>query len=176
MLDVSVSYNRFKFIGYEFLSWLWYVIENDDGLLKRIDPQLVSFDIGNRIVFENFRNDTQESITIKGDEANLAEGMIALGKGAYVTEVNLTYISGDHRWNFSIKGESLTFTGLKTPETGPVESNEDIEGVVLEKIYLVEKAVTFIHELYRVFIKKRVSMEWDKKTVPLVNKWILAKT
>lgn len=29
MLDVSVSYDRYKFLGYEFLTWLWFLIEKD---------------------------------------------------------------------------------------------------------------------------------------------------
>ena len=29
MLDVAVAYNRFKFLGEEFLTWLWFVIDQD---------------------------------------------------------------------------------------------------------------------------------------------------
>ena len=65
MLDVSVSYNRYKFLGYEFLTWLWFVMENQQDILKESDKELVSLDIGNCIVLENNKNDSTESITIK---------------------------------------------------------------------------------------------------------------
>ena len=29
MLDLAVAYNRYRFLGDEFLTWLWYTIEND---------------------------------------------------------------------------------------------------------------------------------------------------
>ena len=52
MLDIAVAYNRFKFLGDEFLTWLWFVIEQDPSVLRNADPDLKSFEIGNRIVLE----------------------------------------------------------------------------------------------------------------------------
>ena len=66
MLDVAVSYNRFKFIGHEFLTWLWFIMEENRDVLKHLsssDP--VYLEIGNGLVVENMMNDTLEKITIK---------------------------------------------------------------------------------------------------------------
>ena len=57
MLDVAISYSRYKFIGYEFLTWLWFVMENQPQLLRQVDNELVSLDVGNRMVLENNRNE-----------------------------------------------------------------------------------------------------------------------
>ncbi len=172
MLDVAVSYKRFKFLGNEFLTWLWYIMENQPDLLNKADKDLVSLDIGNRIVFENSRNNTVESITIKGDEAGLEEGVLSLQKGAVVTELNLIFKAGDHEWRFNIKGESLNISGFKPPESGKVEKSEDIEGAVLEKVFLYEKIFVFINCLYEQFIKLRVTDKWAKEVVPSIKKWI----
>ncbi len=172
MIDVSVSYNKFKFLGNEFLTWLWYIMETDQELLRKSDPELVSLDIGNRIVFENTVHDVVESITIKGDDAGLEEGVLSLGKGAVVTELHLVYKSGDNEWKFNVKGESLNISGLKPPETARVEKKEDIEGAVLEKVFLYEKIVTLIDNLYKQFIILRVSNKWKDKTIPSIKKWI----
>ena len=40
MLDVAVAYNRFKFLGDEFLTWLWFIIEQDPAYLKIADQDL----------------------------------------------------------------------------------------------------------------------------------------
>jgi len=172
MLDVAVSYNRFKFLGYEFLTWIWFIMENQKDILKKADKELVSLDIGNRIVLENNRNNTIETITIKGDEAGLEEGILSLKKGAVVTELNLIYKAGNHEWHFNIKGESLNISGLKTPETGKVEKKEDIEGAVLEKVFLCEKVLVLVSHLYKQFINLRVTNNWNKGVVPLMQKWI----
>ena len=107
MLDVAVSYNRYKFLGHEFLTWLWFLMEKDPSALKGLEPDLVSLEVGNRIVLENKINGSVESITIEGDDAGLEEGILALRKGAVVTEMNLHYQSGELKWQFTLKGESF---------------------------------------------------------------------
>jgi hypothetical protein len=172
MLDVAVSYNRYKFLGYAYLTWLWFVIEKDQDRIKKLDREPVSLQIGNRIVLENRQKDTVESITIKGDDADLEEAILALRKGAVVTELNLSYKTGDQEWRFTIKAESLNIAGLKCPQTGFVDSEEDLEGAVLEKVYLYDKAVQLTDNLFKQFITLRVLEDWDKKVVPLMRQWI----
>jgi len=57
MLDVSVSYNRYKFLGYEFLTWLWFLIEKERTIIKELNPDLASLEIGNRVALENRVNE-----------------------------------------------------------------------------------------------------------------------
>ncbi len=174
MLDITFAYNRFKFLGDEFLTWLWYVIENDSGYLKNISPDLSSLETGNRIVLENRQHQAVERVTIKGDDANLEEGILALRKGALVTEINLGFKAGDQEWQFTIKGESLNISGFKTPFAGPIETAKDVEGAVLEKVYLYEQAIQLVDNLYKNFIKIRVSSQWPTKVVPMIKKWMHA--
>ncbi len=175
MLDIAVAYRRYQFIGDEFLTWLWYTLEQDARLLTRIDPEIAALEIGNRMVFENrYRKDNEETVTIKGEEANMDEGLLALKKGAMVTEVNLVYRSGDQEWRFNLKGESLNLSSLRVPETGKIETREDIEGAVIEKTYLYDKIIKLINVLFQYFIKLRISNEWSTKTVPGIRKWILS--
>ena len=172
MLDVSVSYNRYKFIGHEFLTWLWFMIEKEPERLKSVSKNLDSLTIGNRIVIENRRNDeVLEAITIKGDDAGLEEGILSLKKGAVVTEINLIQTIGDNIWSYTLKGESLNISSLKTPAVGQVETGDDIEGAVIEKVYLYEQVIELIHNLFKIFIKKRVSDSWSE-TVNHIKKWI----
>jgi len=175
MLDISFAYSRYKFLGNEFLTWLWFIVENDMERLQKIEKDLVYLNIGNRIVLENKINDAVETITILGDDAGLEEGIISLGKGAVVTEINLLYKSGNNEWRFTIKGESMNISNLKIPETAIVESSEEVEGMVLEKAYLYEKATELIDNLFNEFIKLRVSGKWTESIVPNIRKWIYSE-
>ena len=171
MLDVAVAYNRFKFLGEEFLTWLWFVIDQEPTILRKADPDLTILEIGNRIVLEKRDRKTVERITIKGENAGLEEAMLALQKGALVAELNLICRSADQKWQFTLKGESLNLSSLKTPKiTGP-ESPEDLEGIVLEKIFLYDKILQFLEKLYKNFIKYRLSEHWQKRDVNLIKKW-----
>lgn len=171
MLDVAVAYNRFKFLGEEFLTWLWFAIEKDPVILKKADPDLTSLEIGNRIVLEKRHKKSVERITIKGENAGLEEAMLALQKGALVAELNLVYRSAEQKWQFTIKAESLNLSSLKTPQTAVPESPEDMEGVVLEKIFLYDKILQFLDKLYKTFIKYRVSTRWQKRDISLIKNW-----
>jgi hypothetical protein len=172
MLDVAVAYNRFKFLGDEFLTWLWYVIEQDPAILKNIDPDLTSFEIGNRIVLEKRKKESVERITIKGENAHFEEGMLALNKGALVAELNLVCRTTEQKWQFTLKGESLNLSGFKTPQIAALESPDDLEGAILEKVFLYDKILQFLEKLYKTFIKLRTSNNWQSRIVPLIKKWM----
>ncbi len=175
MLDIAVAYNRYRFLGNEFLTWLWYLVENDHSMLKTAVSSFTSLDIGNRIVLENQKNDNiLETITIKGDEAGLEEGIMALKKGAVVTELNLLLKAGDQEWHFNIKGESMNISSLKTPETAAVEKKEDVEGAILEKMYLYQNVSELIDNLFKQFIDIRTSDQWHRQERLHIAKWIAA--
>ncbi len=172
MLDVAVAYSRYQFLGEEFLTWLWFIIEKNQNLIKNFDPEIVALEVGNRVVFENRRKEAAERITIKGDGASLEEGILALKKGALVTELNIVYKSAELMWQFTLKGESLNISTMSIPNTGSPESEEDIEGVVLERIFLYDKALQLLDKLYAHFVSLRVSDSWHSQESPLIRKWI----
>ncbi len=175
MLDVSIAYEKYKFLGYEFLTWLWFMSETDQEYLRGLNAEMVSMDVGNRLVVENRKSGAVETITIKGDDAGLEEARLALKKGALVSEINLIYKAGDQKWQFTVKGESLHLTALKIPETTPVgvvQSEEDWEGAVLEKTYLYEKAIMLVRQMYGGFVKLRIQNEWSNRIVPKMKSWI----
>jgi hypothetical protein len=172
MIDIAVAYNRYRFLGNEFLTWLWFVIENDMNTLSQCDPDFVDLDVGNRMVLENRLANGKETLTIKGDAAGLEEAVLALNKGALITDLQLLYKSGPLQWSFSIKGESLSLSGMKLPESGPIESSDDVEGVILEKIYLYDKPLEFIDKLYQTFIKLRLSDAWPNTITPALKQWL----
>jgi len=172
MLDVATAYNRYKFLGEEFLTWIWYIIENDQHLIKNYDLNFVGLEIGDRIVFENRRKESVERITIKGEEAGLEEGILALKNGALVTELNMIYRSAELIWQFTLKGESLNISRLNIPKTDLPDSDEDMEGFVLEKLFLYDKLLQLVKNLFAHFIKLRISNKWQNQEVFSIRKWI----
>ncbi len=169
MLDASISYYRYAFLGCEFLTWVWFLISTSsiNNILKKGD----SLEIGKKIVLERKVNDSIEKITIKGKDADLEEGMVSLKKGAVVKEINLLYRSGEKEWFFTITGENLNLSNIKTPDVGFIETKNDVEGIAIEKIYLFNVICFLIDDLYKNFIKIRVSNKW-KPVVSDIREWI----
>jgi hypothetical protein len=172
MIDLSVAYNRYRFLGDEFLTWLWHLIETDSTFFSKIDSDCSELEIGNRMVLENRKGKSVEKITIKGDGAGLEEGKLALQKGALVAELALLFNTGEHQWQFSIKGESLNVSGLKTPGPALPQSPEEMEEFLLDKAQRILKILNFIEILFKLFIKLRISTKWQSKTLPSLKKWL----
>jgi hypothetical protein len=172
MLDIAVAYNRYRFLGDEFLTWVFFIIDNHPDILNEIDADLSELQIGNRLLLENRIGNHKEMISIKGDDAGLEEGKLSLRKGAVVIELNIACKMENQEWRFTLKGESLSFSSLKVPDTGPVENKDDIEGFFLEKAYLFEKIIDIVNRLFDRFLTMRSSVEWTTSSVHNMRQWL----
>ena len=174
MLDIATAYNKYKFLGNDFLTWIWFLIENDHDISSLLDSKdAVTLELGNSIVLENKLGDkSKEKITIKGDQAGLEEGITALKKGAFVTQINLICKTNKDEYKFTIKGDSFNITGLKTPKTDLSHKEDEIEGLVLEKTFFCFKIFKVIDTLFLKHIEQRTSDDWNHKGLQEVKTWI----
>lgn len=174
MLDIATAYNKYKFLGNDFLTWIWYLIETNQSISALIDAaEPITMEIGNSLVLENKLGDkSKENIAIKGDQAGLEEGTTALRKGACVTQINLICKIGEDEFKFTIKGESFNITGLKPPKTDLSKNEEEIEGLVLEKAAFCFKICDIIDSLFLKYLKKRISDDWKSQELQQIRKWI----
>jgi hypothetical protein len=174
MLDIATAYNKYSFLGNEFLTWIWFLIEKEKDIAAIMESkESISLSIGNSLVLENNLGDkSKEKITIKGDKAGLEEGTTALKKGAFVTELNLLCKMGEEEYKFTIKGESFNITGLKTPAAQTTKSEDELEGIILEKTYLLLKVIQVIDTLFLKYIEQRISDDWKRKELQEINSWI----
>ncbi len=174
MLDIATAYNKYSFLGNEFLTWIWFLIETEQNLTAILSfEEPVSLEIGNSIVLENNLGDkSKEKITIKGDQAGLEEGTTALKKGAFVTQINLICKLGEEVYKFTLKGESLNMTGLKTPAPPASKSEDEIEGIILEKVFLLQKVTKVIDTLFLKYVEQRMTDGWNNKGLQDISNWI----
>ena len=174
MLDIATAYNKYKFLGNDYLTWIWFLIENNHNISSIINSKdIITLEVGNSIVLENKLGDkSKEKITIKGDQAGLEEGTTALKKGAFVTQINLICKINEDEYKFTIKGESFNITGLKTPKTEISNNEDEIEGLVLEKAFLGFKIFKVIDTLFLKYIEQRTSDEWNHKGLQDLKNWI----
>ncbi len=173
MYDIATAYNKYKFLGNDFLTWIWYAVENSIDIkdLTGFDCTSLTLYIGNGIVLENIQNRIREKITIKGDEIGLEEGKTALRKGAFVTDINLLLKIDDHEFSFTVKGESINITSLKTASFKSGKT-DDIEASVLDKAFLFEKLFAFIDTFFNTYIGLRSSEKWENTDKVRLDKWI----
>lgn len=174
MLDIATAYNKYKFLGNDYLTWIWFLIETDQNITSLIvSKESITLEIGNSIVLENVLGDkSKEKITIKGDQAGLEEGTTALKKGAFVTQINLICKINEDEYRLTIKGESLNITGLKTPKIDLSRDEDETEAILLEKAFLTFNLLNVIDTLFLKFIELRISDDWYSREFKQIKEWI----
>lgn len=163
-----------KFLGQEFLIWLWHFsdtlgnVYEINGINKdKIDDVYVSVD--DKIVLEvNNEDDDNEKVICHGKTSEMQEAAKALVQGKRVTFLKLTMTNPDSE-DFSVSLEDKWFSfRCKTPKVSM--DKDDIEGVLLEKIYLTNKLINYIEQLFISFLDTRLSSEW-LETVKEISDW-----
>jgi hypothetical protein len=173
MFDIAVAYNRYKFLGQEFLTWLWWAIDNQQISTLKHSEETISWMVGKRVVIEKRMDETLEKITISGDDPAMDEGMLALANGGLVAEIHLILMIANTRWEFTLKGESLSYSNIKSADIAKPLSNEAFEGALLEKAYLVEQIFKIIDKNYSDFLQVRLNQDWDKTRLQ-IKQWLQA--
>jgi hypothetical protein len=67
----------------------------------------------------------------------------------------------------------MNISSLKTPETAHLENKEDMEGAILEKIFLYQYITDIIDYLFQKFVHLRTSDQWQREALPNIVKWIV---
>ena len=182
MMDIAVAYNRYAFLGSEFLAWLWWASENDaESISNAAKPDgevSVILTLGNGMSIENDGQGLKpkSKITIKGADAGHKEAMIALSEGGSIKEIHFHCTIGENEFSFTITSNDLALKSLKTPSTGEVKKQEEIEGAVLEKLYLNGSIFEILDTLFFSFVDSRLSGDWDDTILPAINGWLNGET
>lgn len=158
-MDVVDMYSEFPHIGNEFLTWMWFKGETDPAF---------KFAVGSKIVFSK----EKDTVTIKGDQDELIIGKVAMSDGYIVSEMQLVYSSDDPRFSFSMKGSDMSFNGLKTPKVEGDGSDDEEEGLILEKVSLIEEIASVVDNVFKQYILMRVDEDEWRDTVHKIKNWI----
>jgi recombination associated protein RdgC len=159
-------------IGREFLTWLWFKSEERNGFIDlpgRGDIEVIFL---RRLVLESGDGINSETVTCHGANADLKEGKEALRQGKKIKEGRIRLRIDADAWEFTFKADSHSFQSLKLPETVEMADEKDLEGRSLERIYLIERVIKTMDDLFALFLTIRQSPHWLSDERPRMNKWM----
>jgi hypothetical protein len=162
------------FLGREFLTWLWYKSDQTGGSIETSDGKTVEVFFLDRMTLDLLDTETPQTVTLKGEQSELREGLAALREGKKIEEARISLNSGENDFTMTIKGTWFSFGGFKTPPILPSSESaddEDPEGGFLEKVYLVEEGMDMVDSLFGRFLKLRISSDWDAELLQL-KRWV----
>ncbi len=160
-----------EFLGREFLTWLWFRSESQEGVFDLAELGTVEILFEGRMTLEPDGEERGDKFTCDGAGTRLGEARFSLTRGKKVTQVSLRLLRGDDEWSFTLDAAWLNLSGLKVPKVMQ-DAREDAEGLFYERMFLIEQPVAVVNALFEEFIRLRVSPEWDQDELPALVEWI----
>ncbi len=165
-----------RFIGQEFLTWLWFKSEERGGLVEihGVGDIVVVFE--KHMLLEYGEGESNEKCICSGLQSELQEARTGLKMGKKLEQARLQLISGDYEYNFTLAAALMEFRNVKLPKTagteeGRTDNAEETEGMILERIFLFEELVRLVNALFRVFLEYRTGDGWQEE-LSKVRAWV----
>jgi len=163
-----------RFLGYEFLTWLWFFSEQSQGRFQISEKLSGEVSLGERLVL-CMPGDGKEKVICTTQANALHEARVALQQGKLAEEIQLYLKIGDNDYYLTLDSSLWALKGLKTPKQLPDYEEEDAEGKFLEKMFFIEEVSSALNVIYAKFLSQRLSPAWDSDILPAFRKWIVGK-
>jgi hypothetical protein len=170
-LNLIERVGQAEFLGREFLTWLWFRSEKQEGVFDLGESGILEILFQGKMTLESDGEGRGDMVTCTRAGARRDEARFALAMGKKVTRASVRLLMGDDEWSFSLDAAWLNFSGLRTPKVMQ-DVREDGDGLFYERMYLIEKPVAAVNALFSEFIGLRVSPGWDREELPALKEWI----
>jgi recombination associated protein RdgC len=139
-----------RFLGEEFLLWLW-MRGLQDGGTSGAEGDTSSCFVEDAVVLQTERGDVKELSLRKGNPAESRAAFEALSRGMRPVKAKLRIISGDMDWVFSLAAATLDLSTLTLP---PV-SSKDPMGRLADRLFLLEEGTAHLERRFDAFLHRR---------------------
>lgn len=171
-MDMLDRINKTSFLGKEFLTWLWFRSEQQEGLFRDLPNQeLFEVWFDDKLVLDTAMDKIKEVNSIRGESpTETAEANAALRVGKKVSDAKLRIIKDEREWVCTVKAEELALSGVKVPSVLSREEDEQ----VLERLMLIGELESVLDTLYEEFLKVRLDEERWSVELDNIRRWVHA--
>ncbi|MFB6265197.1 MAG: hypothetical protein ABEL76_16480 [Bradymonadaceae bacterium] len=160
-----------RFLGSEFLLWLWYKSDCYGGLFELRGHGEVEVVFDDRLTLEAYLGEAGQNVIKGGTPADSKEARTALREGKRPTRARLRIVKDGREWKFKFKAEPFDISTLKIPAVLTDREDEKLE----ERMGLVSEVESILDALYREFLSLRTGSVWSDRMVPAIRDWIEAE-
>lgn len=165
-----------RFIGQEFLTWLWFKSEERGGSVELPGKGDIIVVFEKHMLLEYGEGESNEKCICSGLQTELKEARTGLLMGKKLEQARIQLVQGEYEYNFTLAGALMEFRSVKLPKTAGTEQEqtgnpEETEGMILERIFLFEELVRIVNELLRYFLTIRTGDGW-REELAKIRTWI----
>jgi hypothetical protein len=166
-MDLLDIIQQKKFLGPEFLTWLWYQSEKHGGVLTIPDQDAVTLWIDDRMELESHDPSDQRNVLRGGAPSTSPEARAALKEHRKASGAKLRIAKGEREWAFQLDAKTLDLKSVKIPAL--LTSEEDDK--FFERVHLIEELKEVVEALFGRFIKIRTAHEWGEERADMAR-WV----
>jgi len=167
------------FLGREFLTWLWFKSIRSGGRIEIPGGRVLEVIFLDKMTLDLAEAETPQTVTLKGEQSELREGLAALREGKKIEEARISIRVGDDDFTMNLKATWFSFGSFRTPAILPSEEadlDDDGEAALLEKTRLIEEGLEAVDALFAYFLGLRVSDRWEVEELPALRRWIASSS
>jgi len=159
-------------LGQDFLTWLWYKSDTQNGVFKGKDGAAFELHMEQRVSVQGGEGESLETAVVSGPMSELREARLGLANGKKVNKALVRLEQDSENWQVTLKAEDFTLSSLRTPtmEAGK-EEGDDPDAKFLEKVYLVERCLDMLDSVYKSFVQLRLSPQWAQEVTGF-RRWL----
>ncbi|GAB4339927.1 MAG: hypothetical protein Kow0089_13200 [Desulfobulbaceae bacterium] len=164
-----------RFLGQEFLAWLWFKSEERGGAVEvpGMGDVLVVFE--KHMLLEFGEGEASEKVICRGLQTELKEARAGLLMGKKPEQARIRFTRGDYEFNVTLTAATMEFRNVRLPKTVAAadegDDPESLEGRLLERISLFEELARLVNDLFRMFIAVRTSELWSEE-LARIRSWV----
>lgn len=176
-MDLVDLIHEKRFLGQEFLAWLWYKSEERGGSVEVPGRGDVLVVFEKHMLLEYGEGDASEKVICRGLQTELREARAGLGLAKKPEQARVRLAWGDYEFSVTLAAAIFEFRNVRLPKTAGSEEDdgraESLEGRILERIALFEQLTRLVDDLFRMYINVRASQLWNEELVK-IRAWINA--
>lgn len=167
MTDLVERIERNRFVGREFLLWLWFESEVFETNLAPTGMGRCALWIETRMAL-SFERD--ETLLKSAAPAASPEAKEALQQGKLLREARVRLTPGEREFAFMLKGDTLALGSVAIPAELK-DKGDEVHEVFYERMRLLEELSAILEALWSDFLTLRLSEAWGSQIVPLMKRF-----
>ncbi len=165
-----------RFVGQEFLTWLWWKSEERGGSIELGNEGDITVAFEKHMLLESGEGESSEKIICTGLQTELQEARTGLQMGKKLEQARIVITHNSHEYSFTLSGALMEYRNVRLPKTEATENDksdnpEAIEGMILERIFLFEELVRIVNTLFGMFLKVRLGARWREELLK-IRHWV----
>ena len=178
-MDLVDLISEKRFLGQEFLAWLWYKSEERGGSVEVPGRGDVLVVFEKHMLLEYGEGEASEKVICRGLQTELKEARAGLGLAKKPEQARIRLAHGDYEFSLTLTAMTFEFRNVRLPKTVDAadegKNAESMEGRILERIALFEQLTQLVADLFRMFINIRATRLWNEELVK-ISAWIESGT